>query len=96
MGHLFQGASRAIPITDDAHLWMTSAYIANNPVDAGLCRRPDEWPWSSHPPSSPARAPEWLDRDRNSTPTSRARAAIRAQRYADFVSAAAKIKGQSL
>jgi hypothetical protein len=23
-------------------------YIARNPVEAGLCRRPSEWPWGSY------------------------------------------------
>ena len=27
---------------------VTAAYIARNPVEAGLCARPDEWKWSSY------------------------------------------------
>ena len=28
---------------------MTSfRYIVRNPVEAGLCERPEEWPWSSY------------------------------------------------
>ena len=47
VGHLFQdrfGSSRA---------WTPSAvadkarYIAMNPVEAGFCKRPEDWPWSS-------------------------------------------------
>lgn len=31
----------------EAHLMATIAYIENNPVAAGLCERPDQWPFSS-------------------------------------------------
>jgi hypothetical protein len=24
------------------------AYLAYNPIDAGLCDRPEDWPWSSY------------------------------------------------
>src|SRR5262245_9626283 len=47
-GHLFQGRYGAKCITTDEQLWTAAAYIAMNPVEAGLCRRPDAWPWSSH------------------------------------------------
>jgi hypothetical protein len=26
----------------------TFAYVANNPVEAGLCESPADWPWSSY------------------------------------------------
>ena len=32
----------------DAHFVATLRYIALNPVAAGICKRPDEWPWSSY------------------------------------------------
>jgi hypothetical protein len=39
-----------------------SAYIALNPVAAGLCGRPEEWPWSSHAPTIGERGRHgWLD-----------------------------------
>ena len=34
-------------IRDDAHLEAAIRYAENNPVDAGLCARPEDWPWSS-------------------------------------------------
>ena len=34
-------------IRDDAHLEAAIRYAENNPVDAGLCTRPEDWPWSS-------------------------------------------------
>ena len=32
---------------DEAHLNRAIVYIENNPVKAGLCRRPEDWEWSS-------------------------------------------------
>ena len=34
-------------IRDPDHLANARAYIRNNPVKAGLCKSPEEWPWSS-------------------------------------------------
>jgi type I restriction enzyme R subunit/putative DNA methylase len=34
-------------IRDDDHLRATIDYIHRNPVKAGLCREPGDWPWSS-------------------------------------------------
>ena len=59
-GHLFQGRFGAVRVKDDAQLWMAAAYIAANPVRAGLCERP----WSSHAAIVGERAPFWLDVDR--------------------------------
>ena len=36
-------------------------YIARNPVEAGLCSRPEAWPWSSHAADRPSDTPSWLD-----------------------------------
>lgn len=60
-GHLFQGRFGAVRVKDDAQLWMAAAYIAGNPVRAGLCERPEEWRWSSHAAIVSGRAPFWLD-----------------------------------
>jgi putative transposase len=35
-------------LTEDAHLAQAIGYIALNPVRAGLCQRPEDWPWSAH------------------------------------------------
>jgi REP element-mobilizing transposase RayT len=65
VGHLFQGRFGARPVADEAHLWQVATYIARNPVSAGLCRRPDAWPWSSHATVTGAgAAPRWLDTPR--------------------------------
>ena len=34
-------------IRDEKHYLSTIAYIKNNPVKAGLCELPEEWPYSS-------------------------------------------------
>ena len=34
-------------IRDEAHLNRAVVYVENNPVKAGLCERPEDWPWSS-------------------------------------------------
>jgi putative transposase len=46
MGHLFQARFGCVAM-DEAH-WLTAVrYLAFNPVRAGLCRRPEDWAWSS-------------------------------------------------
>lgn len=34
-------------IRDENHYRKTIDYIHRNPVSAGLCARPESWPWSS-------------------------------------------------
>jgi type I restriction enzyme R subunit len=34
-------------VRDDEELLRIISYIENNPVVAGLCARPEDWPWSS-------------------------------------------------
>ncbi|MBE2315694.1 transposase [Solirubrobacter sp. CPCC 204708] len=63
-GHLFQGRYDAVPIENDAQLWVAAAYVARNPVTAGLCKQAADWPWSSHADVLYDCAPEWLDVDR--------------------------------
>ena len=46
-GHLFQGRYNAKPIADEKHLYESIRYVLLNPVDAGLCSHPAEWPWSN-------------------------------------------------
>ena len=48
-GHLQFEPYGARRIVDDADLVYRFKYLANNPVDAGLCPRPGDWPWSSYP-----------------------------------------------
>jgi REP element-mobilizing transposase RayT len=63
-GHVFGWRFDSKLMTDDPHLWVTAAYIALNPVKAGLCRTPEAWPWSSHAWVVSGRSPDWLATDR--------------------------------
>ena len=47
-GHVFQGRYGARLVTDDDYALTVVRYIAANPVQAGLCAGPEEWPWSSY------------------------------------------------
>jgi REP element-mobilizing transposase RayT len=47
-GHLFAGRFSDTAVEGDRHLLAAVVYIARNPCEAGLCRSPAEWPWSSY------------------------------------------------
>jgi REP element-mobilizing transposase RayT len=47
-GALVQGRYKAALVTTDAHFVECLRYFAMNPVAAGLCQRPEQWPWSSY------------------------------------------------
>ena len=47
VGHVFQTPYRSKPVRSDAHFVEAIRYIANNPVQAQLCARAEDWPWSS-------------------------------------------------
>lgn len=51
----------ATHIESDEHLLMAVAYIVRNPVKAGLCEHPEQWPWSSHRATLEQAEPAWLD-----------------------------------
>jgi putative transposase len=62
LGHLFQGRFGAVRITSDEQLVTVAAYIARNPVEAGLCERAEDWRWSSHAATQGlVTPPPWLD-----------------------------------
>jgi REP-associated tyrosine transposase len=46
-GHLFAGRFHSKPVTEDDQLVETCRYVMWNPVRAGLCERPEQWPWSA-------------------------------------------------
>jgi putative transposase len=46
-GHLFERRYRHNLIKDDVQLAVALAYVAHNPVKAGLCARPEDWRRSS-------------------------------------------------
>jgi putative transposase len=47
-GHLFQARFGSKPVLCDEQFAQLLRYVAGNPVRAGLCEHPDQWPWSSH------------------------------------------------
>jgi putative transposase len=47
IGHLFQRRYGDGIILTEEHLREVIRYIPLNPVRAGLCKRPEDWPWSS-------------------------------------------------
>jgi putative transposase len=47
VGHLFQQRFGSRLIETEEYFDETQRYIAFNPVRAGLCEHPAEWPWSS-------------------------------------------------
>lgn len=47
-GALVQGRYHARLVDTDDYWSNCLQYVANNPVTAGLCERPEDWPWSSY------------------------------------------------
>lgn len=47
-GHAQSSQYGARRISGDADLLGRFKYVARNPVEAGLCRSPELWPWSSY------------------------------------------------
>jgi REP element-mobilizing transposase RayT len=79
-GQVFQGRFESQLIEDEQPLHAALAYIALNPVQAGLSARPQDWIWSSHAELAGERRPsgriaqaEVLDRFATRPATARAR-----------------------
>jgi REP element-mobilizing transposase RayT len=47
-GHVLEKRYHSDRIESDAHLLAVYRYDANNPVKAGLCDAPQDWPWCSY------------------------------------------------
>lgn len=47
-GALFSERFGSVLVQDDAHLLTAMRYVVRNPVAAGLCIDPGQWPWTSH------------------------------------------------
>jgi REP element-mobilizing transposase RayT len=47
-GHVQFDRYGARRIHDDEEFLGCYSYVVNNPVEAGLCDEPEDWPWSSH------------------------------------------------
>ena len=47
-GTLFEGPYKAVQVEEDPYLLHLCRYIHRNPLDAGLVKDPDEWPYSNY------------------------------------------------
>lgn len=47
-GHVFESRFPSTPILTERHAVAACAYVAVNPVAAGVCHAASDWPWSSH------------------------------------------------
>ncbi len=57
-GHVYQGRFRSISVTVEQHLRTLVRYVDLNPVRAGLCKHPSDWPWSGYAANAGLRKPE--------------------------------------
>jgi REP element-mobilizing transposase RayT len=63
-GHVLFRRFHAVLVASDTQLVDTLRYVLRNPVKAGLCERPDDWPWSSYLATAGLRpAPSFLVTD---------------------------------
>ncbi len=63
VGHLFQGRYKAFVVQKDRYLFALLRYIHENPVRAGIVKRPQDFSWSSDRFYRSGRGPDWLDLD---------------------------------
>jgi putative transposase len=47
-GHVVDGRFSSKRIATPEQLVTTYRYVARNPVEAGLCKSPEDWPWCSY------------------------------------------------
>jgi putative transposase len=47
-GHLFEERFHGGLIVSDVHMLELARYVVLNPIRAGICNAPEEWPWSSY------------------------------------------------
>lgn len=86
-GHLFEGPYKPLVIDDTCYLRTAMAYVARNPVEAGLVGTADKWKWSSYAAMvglcqpEPFLATAWLQRAFPSLTVEDSR-----QRFAELVS----------
>lgn len=64
VGHVFQGRFKAVVAQRESYLLELARYVVLNPVRAGMCAQPQDWPWSSyHAMVGAGPRPEWLQTD---------------------------------
>ena len=85
VGHVFQARFRSVLVESESYLLEVCRYVVLNPVRAGLCDDPADWPWSSYNATAgTAAAPVPLALDRllgAFAPTRR----LARRRYREFV-----------
>lgn len=59
-GHLWGARYRSPIIETERHAIRVCSYVPVNPVAAGLCARPEDWPWSSYGATIGLRQPPWF------------------------------------
>jgi hypothetical protein len=64
VGHVFQGRYGSVRARTDEQVRAAAVYLARNPVDAGLCGRPEDWQWSSLGFIARGVRPAWVAVDR--------------------------------
>jgi REP-associated tyrosine transposase len=60
LGHVFQSRFGSRQVGDQRDLEGVLRYVLRNPVNAGLCREPADWLWSSYAELMGAAAPRWI------------------------------------
>ncbi len=61
-GHVFGDRFYSGPVRTHRHVLGCLRYIARNPIEAGICRHPHDWPWSAHRAlAGTAEPPAFLD-----------------------------------
>jgi putative transposase len=53
VGHVFQNRFSSYVIESEEHFERALAYVAANPIEAGLCERIEDWPWMTGPRDCP-------------------------------------------
>ena len=60
VGHLFQGRYKSKQINDDEYLLELCYYIHMNPVNAGMVKHLNDYPWSSHHAYIHSNSSDWV------------------------------------
>jgi putative transposase len=59
-GHVFEARFHTELIRSNIHLLNVATYVPLNPVRAGLCASPADWPWSSYRATIGSERKRWL------------------------------------
>lgn len=62
-GHLFEDRFHSEAVETESHFLEVTRYLPLNPVRAGICDHPGEWPWSSYRALAGRAAPGFVSTD---------------------------------